>query len=286
MTAQFPRGARVDALRRALAATPPALPALSVLPAPSASSAAGEGADPAPTDPDEQEIVGWLTRLHRLEGVPFHYLVPDGAMLPAESIRFFQVDPNWLDALLDGAFSVGGPPSGTDADRPRTATPSGPQELGGFLLRSAAVSGWPGMEAHAYGDPAGTDPLAQVRLERIAPSILLGLYAGVVRRLELTEPAEALHFGADAAGPGRWTKTLRYAQSGNGHVIGEPVAAPAVPVPLRPTPNRAVLRAADLAAAIDPLVWPGPRPAPDPFDPGLFALEMVEGVQAVAFTVP
>jgi hypothetical protein len=55
---------------------------------------------------------------------------------------------------------------------------------------------------------------------------------------------------------------------------------------LRPAQGRAVVRVADLFATLDPLVWPGPRPSPDPFDAGLFALEMVEGVQAVSFTVP
>lgn len=269
MAAQFSRRGHPEALRRALAATPTAPPAAAET-----------------TDPDELQVVSWLTRLHRFEGVPFHYLVPDIGMLPAESIRFFQVDPNWVNALVDGAFSIGGPPAGPDAARSQSTEPSAPQQLSGFLLRSAAVSGWPGMEAHAYGDSEGTRFLPQVRLERISPAILLGLYAGVLRRLDLTEPTEALHFGADAAGPGQWTKTLRYAHSGDGHTVGEPVDGPAVPVPLRLTQDRAVLRAADLAAVLDPLVWPGPRPAPDPFDAGLFALEMVEGVQAVSFLSP
>jgi hypothetical protein len=222
--------------------------------------------------------------------MPFHYLVPDAGMLPAESIRFFQVDPNWVDALLDGAFSVGTPPTDPDKGSARPRASSVPRRLSGFLLRSAAVSGWPGIRAHAYGDAAGTDALSQVRLERIAPSILLGLCTGVLRRLDLSEPAEALHFGADADGPGRWSKSPRYARSGGGHQIGEPIAAPAIPVPLRPdrdpARHRAIVRAADLAATLDPLVWPGPRPTPDPFDAGLFALEMVEGVQAVSFIVP
>jgi len=274
MTAQFPREGRTDALRRALADASPSAP-----------STATDSADP-----DEQEIVSWLARLRRLEGVPFHYLVPDAGMLPAESIRFFQVDPNWISALLDGAFSVGAPPSQPGDDVARPVEPSAPQQLSGFLLRSAAVSGWPGMQAHAYGDAAGSEALPHVRLERIAPSILLGLFVGVLRRLELTEPTEALHFGADPDGRGGWSRSPRYARGGDGHRIGEPVATPAVPVPLRPiritSGSPVIVRAADFAAALAPLVWPGPRPTPELFDAGLFALEMVEGVQAVSFTVP
>jgi hypothetical protein len=49
----------------------------------------------------------WLARLCLLEGVPFDHLVPDARMLPRESIRFFFVDRNWLDALVDGALSIG-----------------------------------------------------------------------------------------------------------------------------------------------------------------------------------
>ena len=52
-------------------------------------------------------VVTWLSRLRLLEGVPFPYIVPSEGMLPNESIRFFHVDRNWLDALVDGALSVG-----------------------------------------------------------------------------------------------------------------------------------------------------------------------------------
>jgi len=54
-----------------------------------------------------KQMVHWLSRLRVLEGAPFRYLVPSEEMLPNESIRFFHVDRNWLDALVDGAISVG-----------------------------------------------------------------------------------------------------------------------------------------------------------------------------------
>ena len=40
-------------------------------------------------------------------GVPFSYIVSSEEMLPNESIRFFHMDRNWLDALVDGALSTG-----------------------------------------------------------------------------------------------------------------------------------------------------------------------------------
>lgn len=52
-------------------------------------------------------IINWLTKLRLLEGVPFPYIVPSEGMLPNESIRFFHLDRNWLDALVDGALSTG-----------------------------------------------------------------------------------------------------------------------------------------------------------------------------------
>jgi len=54
-----------------------------------------------------QDIGEWLGRLLLLYGVPFNYLVPDEAMLPPESIRFFYLDPGWMKCLLEGACSVG-----------------------------------------------------------------------------------------------------------------------------------------------------------------------------------
>lgn len=61
------------------------------------------------------DIANWLGRLELLYGVPFNYLVPDEKMLPAESIRFFQVDLNWVYSLVEGAFSIGRSTSGDAA---------------------------------------------------------------------------------------------------------------------------------------------------------------------------
>ena len=48
----------------------------------------------------------WIARLVLLYPVPFHYLVPHQSLLPSESMRFFHLDDNWVDALVDGAFSI------------------------------------------------------------------------------------------------------------------------------------------------------------------------------------
>jgi len=52
-------------------------------------------------------IIKWLGRLRTLEGIPFPYIVPHEEMLPNDSIRFFHIDRNWIDAMIDGALSTG-----------------------------------------------------------------------------------------------------------------------------------------------------------------------------------
>src|SRR5262245_15142426 len=55
-----------------------------------------------------------LAELRLLQSVPFSYLVPDASLLPAESVRFFYLDRNWTDALVEGVLGIG---TFTSADR-------------------------------------------------------------------------------------------------------------------------------------------------------------------------
>jgi hypothetical protein len=67
-----------------------------------------------------EEVTSWLGRLVLLYGVPFHYMIPEeemlpryiipqGATLPQDkgSLRFFFLDPIWIQCLVQGACSVG-----------------------------------------------------------------------------------------------------------------------------------------------------------------------------------
>ena len=180
----------------------------------------GDPVDPqqaaASVDDDPRELAEWLGRLAQLIGVPFNYLVADESMLPPESIRFFQVDPNWVAALLDGAFSLGfaGVAQQTSAAaRPRLmrsadlrsralrasvvgdAAPVAddqPLPLSGCLLRSFVVAAWPGLEVSGYADAAGQQPLSLVRMERVGASVVLCLFSGTLACVKLREPAEGL----------------------------------------------------------------------------------------------
>jgi hypothetical protein len=53
-----------------------------------------------------EPLIEWLTDLVLLRPVPLHYLVPDPAALPAESLRFVTLDPALVGQLVDGALSA------------------------------------------------------------------------------------------------------------------------------------------------------------------------------------
>jgi hypothetical protein len=119
---------------------------------------------PAPSLDLPQSVSSWFEHLALLEGVPFNYLVPDERLLPPESIRFFQLDPMWMECLMDGAFSIGRVLK-TDHEQDRShrnqdaVNVSSPEKVSGFLLRSEVVAGWPGLQVDGYDEipPDGSD---------------------------------------------------------------------------------------------------------------------------------
>ena len=175
------------------------------------------------------ELRRFLARLRLLHGVPFSYLVPDADLLPIESIRFFYIDRAWTDALIQGALSVGTittaeraqleavyPKIRDDVDEAERTirTPRGEERLQGaggtitgFLMRSRAVSGWPNLHVRAYSrdvladdaltTAAESDPnrMKVLRLERLAPAVLLVLFDGVPAVVHIEEPRQGIQFG-------------------------------------------------------------------------------------------
>lgn len=174
------------------------------------------------TDPDAQSIANWLGRLQLMYGVPFVHLVPDARMLPAESIRFFYVDPNWIGAMTDGAINIGLGSSRESAVQSAlttqleqmaaeaalsyrakslnqaTPTPAvGPTS--GLLIRSALVLGWPGLVVTGTAT-ANKTPVTLLRVDHVAPDVMLCLFNGVPDTVTLAEPHEGLEFGVDDNG--------------------------------------------------------------------------------------
>lgn len=179
-------------------------------------------------------LVTWLANLALLNGVPFNYLVPDEAMLPSESIRFFYLDVNWIAALVDGAMSIGRNLSTevtSELNLQKAITPqalsqvkktlpakrakafglSAPEIdsdsdiISGFVLRSSLVLDYPSMSVNVYplggtpNDP-DTEALTILRLEQLGPTsdTMICLVAGDAYRVDIHEAPQALHYGIDA----------------------------------------------------------------------------------------
>lgn len=59
-----------------------------------------------PCSTDWMMVLGWILDRMYLDNIPAHYLISDPTHLPPESLRFFHIDRNWIDAMLDGALSI------------------------------------------------------------------------------------------------------------------------------------------------------------------------------------
>ena|SRR5215218_1168573 len=101
------------------------------------------------------------------------------------------------------------------------AVPTGPAgPLSGFILRSRMVSGWPAIHVRGYAednlrqnpriadDKVGDEhdiqlrKLGLLRLERLAPAVLLAIFDGVPQVVHVEEPRAGVQFGVDETGDG------------------------------------------------------------------------------------
>jgi hypothetical protein len=162
-----------------------------------------------------------LLGLTLLDGVPLSYLVPDPRLLPPESVRFFFLEPNWIERLLEGALAAAN--VGTMDDRTAAALMAkvhADEELrqrftrpiSGILLRSSLVSRYPGMQVRACGEDKGKEPPEDalelpLRRRKIGDSILLVLFSGTIQWVSLEEPAEGTHFAIEPGDRG-WTQEV------------------------------------------------------------------------------
>ncbi len=226
-------------------------------------------------------LESFLAHLRLLVGVPFDYLAADSRLLPDESIRFFYVDRSWTDRLVDGAISVGKIGSREQAHH-QAHSPAVSQQVDlterivrilqrgfqdflsakqgndshptpatittGFLLRSAAVSGWPQMDVRAFnGDvPAGIDSsqisdslvMPLLRLERLSPSVLIALFEGIPRLVWCEEPHHGVQFGVQESRSGSLFVPVRDA---TGHLVTSgTISDTQLPLPVRTTGRRVV----------------------------------------------
>jgi len=172
-------------------------------------------------------IATWFQDLELLKNVPFNYLVPDERLLPLESLRFFWVDSYWVDCLQDGAFSIGRVTKedlriDVQTRSLRRGRAYADQTITGFLLRSEVVSGWPGLEIDGYSEPVtghnftvSENKLKIIRRDLLSDQILLCLFAGEVKTLDLSLKASSVNCGVNPIQKGaKITKGLRKLDGG------------------------------------------------------------------------
>jgi len=97
-----------------------------------------------------------------------------------------------------GLTSNGFPLSVRDAVSRKTSTKSLKSPLEGFLLRSPLVRGWQGLEMKAIG--LEDEPLTPLRIDRLSPEIMLCIFSGRLKSIEVRQPPEGMHFGATMHG--------------------------------------------------------------------------------------
>ena len=251
-----------------------------------------------------QDIGEWLGRLLLLYGVPFNYLVPEEAMLPPESIRFFYLDPGWMKCLLEGACSVGKSSSMDElfdqklrnrfldlAGKKATEVRAGERgelkwPLTGFLLRSDLVEGWQGLEMKAAGvDGQGNRiaTLQALRIDRLAPDIMLCIFNGKVTEIEIKQPPEGLHFGAALSGDNAYAKYHLRKLTPAAEAGGQIDKQFDIDLPMRDGTKR-VVNIKALASSIEQTL--GEFKSNGPFTSAEFAVQMVESPGKALFKAP
>ncbi|WP_424094385.1 hypothetical protein [Moorena producens] len=230
-------------------------------------------------------IASWFTNLSLLKGVPFNYLVPDEQMLPTESIRFFWIDPLWVECLLDGAFSIGRVTTsdhGHDSSHSESPATNPHETVTGVLLRSDVVAGWPGLLVDGYDKVVNNDnaipdndKLPLLRMDRLSANVLICLFKGEVKTVDIHQKPETIHFGLDSKdddGGVTFYKELK-------NQDGQEIKAKVDQIPWKDQDTRTI----NIAEFKQDIERELPNNTFTSFTSAQFALEMIEGVEKVRF---
>lgn len=232
------------------------------------------------------KIQAWFKSLNLLENVPFNYLIPDEKLLPEESMRFFELDNFWISCLMDGAYSIGRVTE-SEAKRDQHINKnygtSSYEKISGFLLRSKAVSGWPALMVESPTvmptTKAPTPDCNQLlRMDRLAPDILLCLFEGEAQYFDLHLKPESIHFGFNKPETGDllYTKGIKFSFA-NDKVSTASVDA--IPIEWKsPSDYRVV----DLFG-MNETMYNKLNGTNGFLNPAEFAMEMVQGVPKIVF---
>ncbi|KAH6972723.1 hypothetical protein BKA56DRAFT_465097, partial [Ilyonectria sp. MPI-CAGE-AT-0026] len=167
---------------------------------------------------DYAVVLKWVLDRKFLFGIPAHYLITDPSHLLPETLRFFQIDQNWVDALIDGALSLANhfeqgddPVRGaiwtaikTFLDTPDPVIGYKPQiPTYGFLLRSDIVTQFPDLHVSVPFTNTSNPQASLLRHENIDAGVMLVLLDRLpgdkeLTTLTLTQPPHQQRFAAAA----------------------------------------------------------------------------------------
>lgn len=232
--------------------------------------------------PMPAEVARWIREgLIELRDVPFRNLVPDEDLLPPSSFRFFDIDAGWVECLRDGAISVGRTDGRTREleHEMRKHLPT-PPEMSGFLLRNSAVTDFPHLEVDGYTAAPKIESFAKaslpvLRMDRLSPSVLLVIFEGRVKTVDLHLHPQALHFGVQLVDGTPGAEKFEKDNSA-GTTITIAHAGTTTPAPLVPMNAVRRIDMSELAAKLH--VRSGDGRVAD------FASSMLEGVPLVRFS--
>lgn len=187
--------------------------------------------------PFPESVIEWLGMLSLLYGIPFNTLVSDEKLLPQNALRFFYLDPNWINSLIDGALSIGVhnvvdariqsaihmafkadiQECGTNyrdqlhgKEKDPDTSRKGGKTCSGLLLHSPIVEHWIGLEIVGYkSNTYDSEPIDIHRIDRLAPDILLVLFDGIPQKVVIKEPSEGVYSGLQKGDDGRYEIVLR-----------------------------------------------------------------------------
>lgn len=219
-----------------------------------------------PNLPLPQHILDKFNTWKNLQGIPYRYLVSDPGLLPTESIRFFQVDVNWVNAFISGAFSIGHTVSADFSVEESNLYLKADAPITGFLISSFAVSGWPDFEVDVTDQ--NNNPLYPIRKDNLDVNIRLYLYRGQIKQL-------AFHLHPGKMHPGFLYENGKYIKNGQ-------------PILETPQPNpdaNNVLHILQTVATVSPGSSSAAGTFSNLISPAQFASQMMEGTPDVVFKI-
>ncbi|MGM9470241.1 hypothetical protein [Streptomyces murinus] len=199
-------------------------------------------------------------------------LLPHAGLVPPESLRFFSVDPHWVDALVDGVVSIGVTTSLDEEARSLVREVIAPKDTGritGLVLRSGLIDEWPGFLLAAYQN---NRPLPLLRRDPIGPGMLLFLFDGMPDNVDIWEPVHELSLGLRSDGT---CAVRRVVEGPQNQFAGELLADTTVEVAYRSPGAAPVLDVTELVSKLGEKV-PDLRKLQDPvLSPASFSLQLM-----------